>query len=307
MGLQRLLPQAMQWGPVVPQHVVASLGQSHPRTPDYYDLAHRRELHVFIADEMMKGHRAELPAEYAQRYSGAYSVDGFLMFQKKLGRNTFPVIMRKDPQFTCGAMQRASVAPLRGELWKIKPEFIVALDNYRQNGDTFHRHLIEVNIPHREKFEREFATFREGGVVRVKSMKTGRHVLETGDAKIGVEHVFGEWQKPAVVPAFTYIADPEKWMWEVHSDPEFRAMRLVRPNDRNTRPYYHFNEVNGQAPSQPHQPNNIPHVELRPDPASMKERLVKKFLTHPLFMERQRTRNEEEAQLELALKNGSKP
>lgn len=307
MGLQRLLPRALQLGPLIPKHVVASLGQSHPRTPDYYDLAHRRELHVFVADEMMHGHRAQMPEEFARRYSGAYSVDGFLMFQKKLGKYTFPVVMRKDPQFTCGAMQRAAVAPLRGELWIIKPEFIVALDNYRENGQTFHRHLIDVSIPYREKFEREFATIREGGELRIKSMHTGRPVYQNGDAQVGVEHVFGEWQEPKIVPAYTYIADPEKWLWEAHSDPEFKAMRLVRPNDRNTRPYYHFNAVNGQAPSQPHQPNNPPHIEIRSDPRPMKERLVKKFLTHPWFMEQQRQRNEEEAQFELALKNGGKP
>jgi len=271
-------------GPLVPESVLLKLGQEHPRTPDYYDLCLRNELLVFVADEMMRGHRAELHKDFATRYGVAFTDEPYLMFKNNLGKFTFPVILKKDPEYCrTGIMSRASPFPIRGELWKIKPEFIVALDNWKQNGDTFTRQIVSVNVPFRRKFERDFAQSTED----VRRVRNG--IVE------GTEILFGENEVCKVDGVFMYLANPERFFWEAQGNPDFISMKPIKSTDKLRKPYYYFGDVNGIQNHQPHSPTMVPHVAVRTDAKELKNKLLKNHGQNAWFVKQQKKRADEAA------------
>lgn len=257
---------------------LATLGRDHPYTPDYHALCLKRKLLVFLADETKLGHRGELDKDYGKRYGAAFTEDPYLMFRTSLGKFTFPVIMPKTPDVSrVGILSRATPGAIKGELWEMTPGGVIALDNFKRNGDTFTRQWVKITIPHRTKLERSYVMHRGNGG-------------NINEAIEGIEYMFSEKQEH-VVDALMYLADPQRFFWEAQGNTNFKSMKLRIPSDKMLKPYYEFADVNGLEHHQPHQPNMVPQIRIAPDQMGLKQALVKKFLTHPEFMEKQRLRN----------------
>ncbi len=130
-------------------------GEYNTHTPDYY-LLEQREFHLFlICDEMMNGHWKHDLLEPGSLYcSQAFTMDPYILLRQSNGKQA--TVLTLEPQVgKPGLLWQRPMAPVRGELYALRPYQILELDKYKENGVLFHRKRVPIDIPYREKYETE--------------------------------------------------------------------------------------------------------------------------------------------------------
>lgn len=142
------------------QERVKRLIQSYappPFTPDLWQLEMRKAHPVFIADDMMQtqpNHKmvAEggLSGFYPFHYG--YTSQRYNFVKKNLGLKSFPIALdlRETDELPAFMVERHRI---RGEVYALRAEQIIALDNHRQNGVQFTRTPVTINIGHRKNYK----------------------------------------------------------------------------------------------------------------------------------------------------------
>lgn len=201
--------------PVATMAQLLELGHSHPNTPDYWAMELSEFQLVFVADEMMKGHRAHdlVENDSCSMYGVCYTQQPFAMLKKLIGKATYPVILK--PQVGQGGLiGRTEAAPIKGELYFVTPKQLVELDKFKNNGVEFIRERVFLDIPFRPVVEHR---------------RDNKNV-----------HVLGLWQHEREQDAWMYIANAEYWTWTNYADKTLSPVKMVRPSDYNEPPYYHY-------------------------------------------------------------------
>lgn len=121
-------------------------------TPDYHVIGTRKGNLVFVHDDMMMlqpNHelvRVGLSGFYPFAYG--YTSQRFNFVKKDLGLKSFPVALQlKDDSDM--PMHVANSYRIRGELYALRPESVIALDTHRQNGVQFERVRMNINVASR--------------------------------------------------------------------------------------------------------------------------------------------------------------
>jgi hypothetical protein len=132
----------------ISQEEFDSWGEETRFTPDYLLLESHQWCIFFIADDMMQGRRAHniMFTDQARYLGVAYTQDDFTMFKKNLGKATFPIVL--EPHRLVHPISRAPAAPVRGELWAIRPPHIPELDKHRLNTVECTRRRVKIDIPY---------------------------------------------------------------------------------------------------------------------------------------------------------------
>ena len=166
-----------------------------------------------MADELMTGHRGHDLLENDDVLTDkcvAYTHRKFSMFRKNLGKASYPIILPPTEDHP-GTIARAELAPVRGEVYFVKPYQMIELDNYKNNGVVFNRERVFLDIPYRE------VELRDG------------------------ERILGEWKHHKSMSAWMYIANPEYFFWNNYIENDsFSPLKLKIPADRNLSPFYYY-------------------------------------------------------------------
>ena len=112
-------------------------------TPDLVNLEQYENQRIFIYDEMMRGHRKDHLLQDTFKCI-AFTTERFTLWKKKLGNYSFPIASRT--QYASTPFTR-----IKGELHIIPPKKFLILDTHKENGYTFRRKRVEVNIPFTER------------------------------------------------------------------------------------------------------------------------------------------------------------
>lgn len=129
-------------------------------TPDYQELSQKKSWLFFIHDDMMQTQPNHFMVEEGSR-SGfkpldyGYTSKSFSFVKKELGLKSFPIALdiRDKSELP---MYVADSYRIRGEIYALRPQQIVKLDIYRQNGVQFHRQKVNINIGSRKQLRRHW-------------------------------------------------------------------------------------------------------------------------------------------------------
>lgn len=177
-------------------------------TPDIAKLERYKYQLIFVYDEMMFSHpQAEILKPEATLLSKAITKNGYTLWKRKLGQESYPVAL--DQKF-----HNLLKAPIKGELYRMRPKHFILLDSYKDNGVRYYRKRIDVVVPWKE-------------VVRHKKTNV----------------VITRAERKTEIKAWMYIGIPD--FWEEILDAGFMSspVRCFQPNDPNLKPYYMFTKL----------------------------------------------------------------
>lgn len=177
-------------------------------TPDIAKLERYKYQLIFVYDETMFGHpQAQLLKDKASLLSKAITKNQYTMWKRKLGKETYPVAMDKK-------FHNLLSAPIKGELYRMRPKHFIELDSYKDNGVRYYRKRIDIVVPWKE-------------VVRHKTTNV----------------VITKAERKTEVKAWMYIGVPD--FWEEVLDAGFMSspVRCFQPNDPRAKPYYMFTKL----------------------------------------------------------------
>jgi hypothetical protein len=124
-------------------------------TPDIWKLEQFMYKLLFVSDDLMMGRKNHsLIEEYV--YAGAplhptcYTSQKFTFWRKDLGVNSFPIPMEYSYKPSNWVRVQPIPARIKGELYAIRPNALISLDNHRQNGLQFRRVTADILLPYRE-------------------------------------------------------------------------------------------------------------------------------------------------------------
>lgn len=166
-------------------------------TPDLPFLEQFEFIRLFVYDRMKKNHSwNKLLGPESEFVAHAFTKHPFCMYNKDLGKQSFPVAIRPQPgshlQEKFGELR--GPAYIRGEIHKVRPLTFRELDREMENRYVFRRERIRLLVPtKRLQFQRErYAEVRGNTVTHVTSSYTEERVMHE-------------------VRAFAYIGMPEYW------------------------------------------------------------------------------------------------
>lgn len=183
-------------------------------TPDLAMLEEREHLLLFVTDDMQRGHHNhKLLGDSPEFVMQTTTFDKFSFWRKEAGLESYPIALRTA--FTndvydirTGHQRGAPPAPIRGELFKVRPETFLKLDKHRLNGVEFKRERVKLNLNFRWVHY---------------SQQHGAHISE-------------RFMQP--VRAFMYVGIGTYWMPQI--DNNFSPIRLNRPVVDKDEFYYSF-------------------------------------------------------------------
>lgn len=177
-------------------------------TPDIAKLERYKYQLIFVYDEMMLGHdqHKTLNSE-ADRLSKAITKNKYTLWKRKLGKQSYPVAM--DQKY-----HNLLLAPIKGELYRMRPRHFILLDSYKDNGVRYYRKRIDVIVPWRE-------------VIRHKTTNV----------------VITRAERRTEVKAWMYIGVPDFWDEIIDAGFMSSPVRCFQPNDPKASPYYMFTKL----------------------------------------------------------------
>ena len=120
-------------------------------TPDIADIQDQYAHNIFIYNECMRGNPQHNVLGEASLFGGlAYTESSdFVLYTKKLGRETYPFAL---PITDDHKMGRSSLigdpGQIMGEVYSIRPDALISLDNYMLNTVQFERKRVKVVRPY---------------------------------------------------------------------------------------------------------------------------------------------------------------
>ncbi len=207
--------------------LVKSFEQGKEFTPDYPFLLTRNYQFFFITDDMMTGHRAngllQDPSQSFKLWAG-YTQRPFVMAKKVLGKATYPMLFdptgQPNTKGRIGMALAGKPAPIRGEVWAIRPRLILDLDTHRLNTVECNRQRVALSIPIQANTQ-AFKEFNHYGV------------------PLYYDHKFTYVERS--IRAWTYIGDYDYWYYQ---NPDLiRSVDPHEPNNPDNKPYYYFTQL----------------------------------------------------------------
>lgn len=124
-------------------------------TPDIWQLEQFQWKLFFVPDDLktgMKNHGLIEDAIYgsAPLHPTCFTSQKFTFWKKDLGKESFPIPMTYDYEPSNWLRVRPVPARIKGELYAIRGNRFILLDNHRQNGLQFRRVLTDILLPYRE-------------------------------------------------------------------------------------------------------------------------------------------------------------
>jgi len=176
-------------------------------TPDLVNLEQFENQRIFVYDEMMRGHRKDHLLQGSFKCM-AFTTDRFTLWKKKLGDYSFPIASRV--QYSSTPFTR-----IKGEVHLIAPRSFLDLDTHKENGYTFRRKRIKVDIPY-----------------TVRKWENGNTI----DEKSSIQ-----------VEAWMYIGINRYWAEQYDGGYFFEPVRSFPPKNLDTkREYYYFTKMEYQ-------------------------------------------------------------
>lgn len=207
---------------------------SGEHTPDLPLLEQFEYIRLFVYDRMMKNHSwHKLLGPESERVAHAFTKHPYKMYDKDLGKESFPVIIRpgNGDHLHEKYGELRGPALIRGELHKVRPLTFLTLDKEMENGYVFTRKRIRLLVPTKViQFQRE----------RVADLK--------GSTVNAVRSVFTEEPLMREARAFAYVGNPEYWKDMIADDyfgiqaPSYllSPSEMRRHNNSKLDPYYIF-------------------------------------------------------------------
>lgn len=123
---------------------VSRVQQQVKNTPDLWLLENYSHWLTFVCDDLKTGHRRHDLLEGSELACDCvFSKPAFSMFNKKLGKASFPVPI-------LGRSVMAPYSVVKGQLWRVPTDTLKGLDIYRNNTVEFQRTRISVAVPYKE-------------------------------------------------------------------------------------------------------------------------------------------------------------
>lgn len=154
--------------PIVEQQLVPqtwiSRGLSKTKhTPDIATLQLRKEVFLFVYNELMSEHSPHHKCLGEAEFQGkGYSLDVYSMWRKNLGNQSFPIVLkglkegptptkissRKLKDIGPGLTTDVKQGHIKGEVYKVTPQQVIELDERYENTVQFRRVEASFVIPH---------------------------------------------------------------------------------------------------------------------------------------------------------------
>jgi hypothetical protein len=132
---------------------VAAIEWAHQNesTPDMWKLEQFIRQAIFVPCDMKKGgvnHHLIEEAINGPVYEDTYTADEYTFWKKDLGGHSFPIVLPKDYRPDAHTIVPVESAPIKGELYYIRPTQFAKLDTHRGTG-RFFRERVKIRIPYR--------------------------------------------------------------------------------------------------------------------------------------------------------------
>jgi len=170
-------------------------------SPDIAQLEQFEHQLVFVCDELMPLHRNHgLVEGYTDTWT-AFTLNPYTMFKKKLGEQSWPVVL--DKKFS-----QVPFTHVKGELYALRPGRFKELDTYYKNGVDIVRRRVMLLVPY---------LYRNTQEARL----------------VAGEEILPAWTyKMHIVRAWMYLAIPEMWMHIIDSGYLFSPVKTFSPNSK---------------------------------------------------------------------------
>lgn len=122
------------------------------QTPDNWRLEQFIRQLIFVPDDMKKGGKNHDLIEEAINgpvHLDVYTADQYTFWLKDLGGHSFPVVLPGSYRPDAYTIVPVEAAPIKGELYFIRPSQFILLDKHKQNGVQFRRERVSIRIPYR--------------------------------------------------------------------------------------------------------------------------------------------------------------
>lgn len=179
-------------------------------TPDLWKLQRRERHLVFLYNECQEGQYADqMLGINSEKLYAASTKDTFVLWKKKLGLETFPIMLPIEPSERFGRSSfLGKPARVTGQIFRVPPMVIKELDSYVLNTVQFERQRIEVIVPYRRKSE-------------------------------GLRHTHYE-----VFKVWVYVGRKEFWKEQLDANKIFfDRVTLYTAKDENIGDYYYFKDT----------------------------------------------------------------
>lgn len=195
-------------------------------TPDYIKLSQQKSVLVFIHDDMAQlqpNHDlvrvGSLSGFYPLGYG--YTSKKFTFVKKELGLKSFPVALSlKDKENL--PMFMADEYRIRGEIYAIRPQALIALDTHRQNGVQFKRVEVNINIGYQKLWE--------------------HHHFDSAGIKKYTTHL--DKEEMLTQPMQMYIGREEYWMDQLMAGFfDFKSIDIIQEDRLWLKEYYQYSRV----------------------------------------------------------------
>jgi gamma-glutamylcyclotransferase (GGCT)/AIG2-like uncharacterized protein YtfP len=119
-------------------------------TPDIEKVQSQRAHNVFVYNECIRGLPKHTVLGLSAVFNGAAYTEGsdYVLYKKMLGKETYPISfqIRKDQVMGMSSLI-GDPGQIMGEIYTIRPEALISLDNYMLNTVQFERKRVKVLRP----------------------------------------------------------------------------------------------------------------------------------------------------------------
>ncbi len=131
---------------------IVEWAHQNEHTPDMWKLEQYIRQLIFVPCDMKEGgnnHSLIAEAINGPSYKDAYTADEYTFWKKDLGGYSFPIVLPKDYRPDGFTIVPVESAPIKGELYFIRPPQFKVLDNHKNRGLQFTRERVGIRIPYR--------------------------------------------------------------------------------------------------------------------------------------------------------------
>jgi hypothetical protein len=206
------------------EEIVAELEKTK-YTPDLSRIEEQTYHHVFVCDELKKGHLKHELLGDDKGYAGpGFTQNLYRFWDRRDDPTQSPIPMKALEKENGFVRYFPPPAKIKGEVWIVPSSVLIALDNYKQNTVEFRRIRVPVLLPHRP-------------LVKLKDPYLDPDETRSGyrsTSKLGAErvHVFRPW---------FYLG--KRTFWEPHLTAfDFTHVKLFNSERNWCQKFYHVSK-----------------------------------------------------------------
>lgn len=142
----------------VPEEAAIEWAHQNELTPDFWRLEQYIRQWLFVPDDMKRGgvnHHLIEEAINGPIETDVYTAHPYTMWKKDLGTQSYPIVLPADYVPSGRTIVPVEPAPIKGELYGIRPSAFISLDKHKLNGLQFFRTRVDVRVSYRTvRYER---------------------------------------------------------------------------------------------------------------------------------------------------------